>query len=76
MAGRHDSATGRHDSAAGRHDSAAGRHDSAAERHDSAAGRQTIRRLRGGSAAVSQKFNFDEFFMAFSILFHYNENDG
>lgn len=46
------------------------------EANRSAAGRQTIRRLRGGSAAVLQKFNFDDFFMAFSILFHYNENDG
>ncbi len=46
------------------------------EANHSSAERQTVQRPGGGSAAVSQKFNFDEFFMAFSMLFHYNENDG
>lgn len=48
----------------------------AAQSDRAAPGRQTVQWPGDGSAAVSQKFNFDEFFMAFSMLFHYNENDG
>ena len=61
-----------------------GRQFSFRETDHSATGRQTILLLGGrpfsrqkaALAATSQKFNFDDFFMAFSMHFHYNKNDG